>query len=159
MPVETSEKLLFRPIGGSIGPLHFVESCVVVTVPEVYADALICTVTRSVRILPGQRAVIVYSVSVKASIPAGLQAHVPTVHCLEVQSTDGTIRPQVSGVVVDSFSNDVVDVNVEYVPLYRGQSCPLRNCDWQLTVATLFIAYATAAIGVAFFASTATTSA
>ena len=159
MAVEPIEDLLFRPIRGSIGPLHFVEGCVVVTVPEMYADALICTVTGSVRFLPGHRAVVIRGVSVKASIPAGLQAHMRTVHCLEVQTTDWTIGPQVSGVLIDSFANDIVDIDVEYVPLHRGQSCPPRNRDWQLTVAMSSCEYATAAIGVPFFASTATTSA
>ena len=84
MAVETVENLLFRPISGSVGPLHFIEGRVVDSVPEMDADALICTVTCSVRSLPGHRAVVICGISVEASIPAGLQADIVTVHCLEV---------------------------------------------------------------------------
>lgn len=72
MAVETIENLLFRPIMGSVGPLHFVERCVVVTVPEVYTNALIGTVACSVRFLSGYWTMVIRGVSVKASIPAGL---------------------------------------------------------------------------------------
>lgn len=84
MTVETIENLLFRPVRGSIGPLHFVKGCGVVTVPKVDADALIGTVACSVWVLSRYRTVSIGGVSVKVSIPAGLQAHFRTVHCLEV---------------------------------------------------------------------------
>ena len=83
-------------------------------------DGLIGAVTRS-RGLSRDWGMVIGGVAVKTTIPAGLEADVRIIHSLQVEGIDWSFPPNVGEVVVDDFGDSVVDVDVEYVPLFKRQ--------------------------------------
>ena len=82
------------------------------------ADGLIGAVTRSYG-LSRDWGVVVGRVAVKTTIPAGLETNVRVIHGLQVECINRSFPPNVGEVIVDDFGNSIVDVDVEYVPLFK----------------------------------------
>ena len=111
------EDLLLGPFVGAVGPAYGVERGRVLPVPQMDADGLVGAVGRRRR-LSRDRGVAVGRVAVEAAVPAGLEADVGVVHGLQVEIVDRSGRPDVGSVAVDDLGDGVVDVDVEYVPLF-----------------------------------------
>ena len=61
---------------------------------------------------------VVGGVAVETTVPASLEANVGVIHGLQIKSVDRSFPPDVSGVIVDDFGDGVIDVDVEYMPLF-----------------------------------------
>lgn len=79
---------------------------------------MIGAVTRS-RGLSRDWGMVVGGVAVETTIPTGLEADVRVIHSLQIEGIDRSFPPNVGEVVVDDLGNSIVDVDVEYVPLFR----------------------------------------
>lgn len=129
MAVVPTKGLLFCPCLVAVSPAHGIESGSVAGVPEMDADGLIGAVPRN-RGLPRNRGMVVGDVTVETTIPAGLEADVRVIHGLQVECVDRSFPPNVSEVIVDDLGNRVVNVDVEYVPLFKRQSETYLQAQW-----------------------------
>lgn len=112
------EGLLLCPEIVAIGPTHGVEGGGVAGVPEMDADGLIGAVPCT-RGLPGNGGMVVVGIAVETAVPAGLEADVGIIHGLQVEGVNRSAPPDVGGIVVDDFGDGVVDVDIEYMPLFQ----------------------------------------
>lgn len=124
-----------------------------------YANVLVRVPGRATG-LPRDGTVIVLNVGVEATVPTSLHADIWVVEGFEIQVIDRARGPDVGSVAIDYFGDGVAVVDVEDVPLCTPSALQydkgLKGCE--RTAAVSFRAKATAAMGVPFFASTATTS-
>ena len=121
MAVVPVEVLLRRPGVVAVGPAHGVEGCGVGGVPEMDADGLIGAVASGCG-LSGDGGMVVSGVAVEATVPTTLEADVGIIHGLQIQVVQRSFPPDVGGVVVDELNDGIVDVEVEYMPLFQRQS-------------------------------------
>lgn len=115
--VVPAEDLLLGPCVVAVGPAHGVESGGVAGVPEMYADGLVGAVPCT-RGLARNWGMIVGGVAVETTVPASLEADVGIIHGLQIEVVDRSRPPDVGGVIVDDLGDGIVDVDIEYMPLF-----------------------------------------
>lgn len=120
MPVVIVEVLLLSPIIAPVAPCTGLEGGRVASIPEEDAHRGIAAAV--IGALPRYRAMIVCNVRVEAAIPTCLQSHVRIIHGFEVELVKRTGNPDVGCVAVGHFGDGAIDVDVEDVPLWSGQS-------------------------------------
>lgn len=68
--------------------------------------------------LPGEWGMIIGGVAVETTVPASLEADIGVIHCLQIEVVDRSLSPDVGVVIVDDLAEGIVDVDVEYMPLF-----------------------------------------
>ena len=121
MAIVSAEGLLLCPGVVAVGPAHGVESGGIGGVPEMDADGLIGAISCTRR-LSRNWGMVVSGVAVETTVPASLEANVWVIHGLQVEFVNGSRSPDVGGVIVDDLGDGIVDVDVEYMPLFWRQS-------------------------------------
>lgn len=117
MAVVSVEGLLLCPGVVAVGPAHGVESGGIAGVPEMDADGLIGAIS-STRRLSRDWGMAVSRVAVETTVPASLEANVWVIHGLQVEVVNRSVSPDVGGVIVNELGDGIVDVDVEYMPLF-----------------------------------------
>ena len=115
--IVSVEALLLGPRLVAVGPAHRVETGGVAGVPEMDADGLIGAICCG-RGLPRDGGMVVGGLAIETPVPARLEADVGIVHGLQIETVDRSLPPDIGGVIVDDLGDGIVDIDVEYVPLF-----------------------------------------